>query len=194
VALQTEMRAKELLRLRREDVHLGTGAHVRCKGRGRKQRCTPLRKDSAAALRSWLDERGGDANAPVFPNQRGGHLSHDGLAYLLAKHMAVARQSCPSLRKKRVTPHVLRHTTAMELLHNGVDRAVIALWLGHECVETTSVYLHADMKLKEAAMDKTTPSSDPPARYRPDDKLLAFLNSLCLPVSASHCPGTVPLE
>lgn len=178
VALQTGLRASELLRLRCEDVRLGKGAHVRCQGKGRKQRCTPLRKDAAAALRSWLAELHGDAGSPVFPNQRGGQLSHDGLAYLLAKHLAVARQACPSLRKKRVTPHVLRHTTAMELLHNGVDRAVIALWLGHESVETTSVYLHADMKLKEAAMAKTTPSELPPERYRPDDEVLAFLNSL----------------
>ena len=178
VALQTGLRASELLRLRCEDVRLGKGAHVRCQGKGRKQRCTPLRKDAAAALRSWLAELRGDAGSPVFPNQRGGQLSHDGLAYLLAKHLAVARQDCPSLRKKRVTPHVLRHTTAMELLHNGVDRAVIALWLGHESVETTSVYLHADMKLKEAAMAKTTASELPPERYRPDDDLLEFLNSL----------------
>ena len=149
-----------------------------CHGKGRKERCTPLRKDAAAALRNWLEELRGEPDTPVFPNQRGGFLSHDGLDYLLAKHLAVARAVCPSLKKKRVTPHVLRHTAAMDLLQNGVDRAVIALWLGHESVETTYIYLHADLKLKEKAMAKTTPSQLPSNRYRPDDEVLAFLNSL----------------
>ncbi len=178
VAVQTGLRASELIQLCRQDVQLGPGAHLRCEGKGRKQRCTPLRKDAAAALRTWIDERQGAPDAPVFPNQRGGTLSHDGLAYLLAKHLAVARQACPSLQAKRVTPHVLRHTAAMELLQNGVDRAVIALWLGHEQVETTYVYLHADLKLKEAALAKTTPTQGTSARYRADDEVLAFLNSL----------------
>ena len=178
VAVQTGLRASELIHLRCADVQLGPGAHVRCEGKGRKQRCTPLRQDAATALRAWLDECQGDPDAPVFPNQRGGALSHDGLAYLLGKHLAVARQACPSLQHKRVTPHVLRHTAAMELLQNGVDRAVIALWLGHESIETTYVYLHADLKLKEAALAKTTPTQATPARYRPDDEVLAFLNSL----------------
>ena len=178
VAVQTGLRAAELFGLRCRDVQLGAGAHLRCHGKGRKERCTPLRKDAAAALRNWLEELRGEPDTPVFPNQRGGSLSHDGLDYLLAKHLAVARAVCPSLKKKRVTPHVLRHTAAMDLLQNGVDRAVIALWLGHESVETTYVYLHADLKLKERAMAKTTPSQLPPNRYRPDDEVLAFLNSL----------------
>jgi site-specific recombinase XerD len=114
----------------------------------------------------------------VFPNRRGGAFSHDGLDYLLTKHLETARAECVSLKKKRVTLHVLRHTVAMELLQNGVDRAVIALWLGHESVETTYIYLHADLKLKEQAMAKTTPSHMPPVRFRPDDAVLAFLNSL----------------
>ena len=178
VAVQTGLRASELIHLRCQDVHFGSGAHLRCEGKGRKQRCTPLRQDAAAALRAWLDERRGEPDAPVFPNRLGGALSHDGLAYLLAKHLAVAKQACPSLQGKRVTPHVLRHTAAMELLQNGVDRAVIALWLGHESVETTYIYLHADLKLKEAALAKTTPTQGKPARYRPEDELLAFLNGL----------------
>ena len=178
VAVQTGLRASELMHLCCRDVQLGPGAHLRCEGKGRKQRCTPLRKDAAAALRTWIDERQGEPDSPVFPNQRGGALSHDGLAYLLAKHLAVARQACPSLQGKRVSPHVLRHTAAMELLQNGVDRAVIALWLGHESVETTYVYLHADLKLKEAALAKTTPMQATSARFRPDDEVLAFLNSL----------------
>ena len=178
VAVQTGLRASELIHLCCQDVQLGPGAHLRCEDKGRKQRCTPLRKDAAAALRTWIDERQGEPDSPVFPNQRGGALSHDGLAYLLAKHLVVARQACPSLQGKRVTPHVLRHSAAMELLQNGVDRAVIALWLGHESVETTYVYLHADLKLKEAALAKTTPIQGTSARYRPDDEVLAFLNSL----------------
>ena len=129
VAVQTGLRASELIGLRRRDVQLGPGAHLRCHGKGRKERCTPLRKDAAAALRNWLEELRGEPDTPVFPNQRGGPLSHDGLDYLLAKHLAVARVACASLQKKRVTPHVLRHTAAMDLLQNGVDRAVIALWL-----------------------------------------------------------------
>ena len=178
VAAQTGLRASELLSLRCKDVQLGPGAHLRCVGKGRKQRCTPLRQDAAAALQAWLDECHSGPDAPVFPNRRGGPLSHDGLAYLVAKHADSAQQACPSLAGKRVTPHVLRHTTAMELLHNGVDRAVIALWLGHESVETTYVYLHADLKLKEAALAKTTPTEATASRYRPDDEVLAFLNSL----------------
>ena len=114
----------------------------------------------------------------MFPNRRGGTLSHDGLDYLLAKHLKTARAACASLKNKRVTPHVLRHTLAMELLQNGVDRAVIALWLGHESVETTYIYLHADLQLKERAMAKTTPSHISPVRFRPEDAVLAFLNSL----------------
>ncbi len=178
VAVQTGLRASELFSLRCKDVQLGSGAHLCCHGKGRKERCTPLRKDAAAALRSWLEELRGEPDTPVFPNQRGGSLSHDGLDYLLTKHVTVARAACPSLKKKRVTPHVLRHTAAMDLLQSGVDRAVIALWLGHESVETTYVYLHADIELKEKAMAKTTPSQLPSNRYRPADEVLAFLNSL----------------
>ena len=178
VAVQTGLRAAELIQLRCQDVVLGAGAHLKCQGKGRKERCTPLRKDAAAALRAWLKERRGEAADPVFPNQRGGPLSHDGLGYLLAKHLAKAQAHCPSLKKKRVTPHTLRHTAAMELLQNGVDRAVIALWLGHESVETTYIYLHADLQLKEQAMAKTSPSHLRPHRYRPDDAVLSFLRSL----------------
>ena len=178
VAVQTGLRASELLSLRCRDVRLGPGAHLRCEGKGRKQRCTPLRRDAAAALQAWVDERHAAPDAPLFPNRRDGPLSHDGLAYLVTKHTNTAQQACPSLAGKRVTPHVLRHTTAMELLHNGVDRAVIALWLGHESVEMTYVYLHADLKLKQAALAKTTPTAATPNRYQPEDKVLAFLNSL----------------
>ena len=178
LAIQTGLRAAEIIGLRREDVVLDYGAHVHCRGKGRKERCTPLRKDAVAALRTWLQERHGEPTAPLFPNARGGALSHDGLEYLLAKHLATARNRCPSLQKKRVTPHTLRHTAAMTLLQHGVDHTVIALWLGHESVQTTYIYLHADLALKEEALARTTPSNVRLPRYRPDDELLTFLKSL----------------
>ena len=147
-------------------------------GKRRKERCTPLRKDAAAALRAWLRERHGQPSDPLFPNAQGHRLSHDGLDYILSKHVATARIKCSSLGKKRVTPHVLRHSLAMELLQHGVDRSVIALWLGHESMETTQVYLHANLELKEEALAKTKPFNGRPGRYRPNDKLLAFLQGL----------------
>lgn len=178
VAVQSGLRASELIGLRCEDIVLGAGAHVRCEGKGRKERCTPLRKDTVRALHNWLREHQGQPTAPLFPSARGKALSLDGLAYLLAKHLTAARQCCSSLRTKRVTMHVLRHTAAMRLLQTGADRAVIALYLGHESVETTYLYLHADLQLKEKALAKTTPSTQPLTRYRPDDEVLAFLRSL----------------
>jgi site-specific recombinase XerD len=178
VAVQTGLRLSELIGLRCEDVVFGVGAHVKCTGKGRKERCTPLRRETTAALRAWLLERNGRPGDPVFPNGRGRVLSSDGVEYILAKHVATAGQRCPGLQKKRITPHVLRHTAAMELLQSGVDRSVIALWLGHESMETTQIYLHADLELKERALAKTSPLGAPTRRYRPDDKLLAFLKSL----------------
>lgn len=178
VALQTGLRVSELIGLRWQDVSLDTGAHVCCQGKGRKNRCTPLRKDTIAALRAWRREQPHDPLEPVFPTARATPLSRDGVAYVLAKHLARARQQCPSLEGKRVSPHVLRHSAAMTLLHSGVDCAVIAMWLGHESMETTQIYLHASLALKQQALDKTTPTSRSPGRYRPDDALLAFLKSL----------------
>jgi len=178
VAVQTGPRVSELIGLRCEDVALGIGAHIRCRGKGRKERCTPLRKEAVAALRVWLREQRGCPSDFLFPNARGGQLSRDGVEYLLAKHVAAARRHCSSLRKKRITVHVLRHSCAMDLLQHGVDRSVIALWLGHESVETTQMYLHADLRIKEQALAKITPVKARPGRYRPDDQLLAFLKSL----------------
>jgi integrase/recombinase XerD len=178
LAVQTGLRAAELVGLRCQDVVLGPAAYVQCHGKGRKLRSTPLRKDTTAVLRTWLAERKGNPSDPAFPTITGTPLSHDGLQYLLNKHLSVARRQCSSLVNKRVTPHVLRHSLAMELLHNGVDRAVIALWLGHESVETTAIYLQADMKLKEQALAKTDATAVHLHRYKPDDHLLAFLKSL----------------
>ena len=178
VAVQTGLRLSEMTGLRTPDVVLGTGAHVRCMGKGRKERCTPLTKQAVDTLKRWLQEPRRKAGDILFPSARGARLSADGVQFLLAKHVAAARQKCPSLKNKRVTPHVLRHTAAMELLQGGVDRSVIALWLGHESVETTSIYLQADMQLQEAALAKTLAADAHATRYRPDDDLLTFLRSL----------------
>lgn len=177
-AVQTGLRLSELTGLQQQDVTLGTGAHLRVMGKGRKERCTPLSKQTVAVLQAWLREPARGDTHTLFPNARGGRLSADGVQYILAKHTAVACQTCPSLQQKRVTPHVLRHTMAMELLQAGVDLAVIALWLGHESVETTQIYLQANLALQEEILAKTTPPEGKPGRYRPDDQLLAFLKSL----------------
>jgi site-specific recombinase XerD len=178
VAVQTGLRLSELTGLRRGDVALGIGAHVRCVGKGRKERCTPLAKTTVAVLKAWLREPPKHGTEMLFPNARGGRLSPDGVADLLDKHVALAGKSCPSLGKKHVTPHVLRHSMAMGLLQAGVDRAVIALWLGHESVETTQIYLEANLAMKEEILAKTTPPGGKPGRYRPGDELLAFLKNL----------------
>ncbi len=178
LAIQTGLRLSELISLRRRDISLGTGAHVRCFGKGRKERSTPLTKQTVAVMKAWLQERGGSENDVVFPNARGTQLSPDGVQYLLAKHVARARETCPTLKAKRVSPHVLRHTAAMELLQSGVDHCVIALWLGHESPETTHVYLEADLVFKEQVLKKTKPLDVKAARYQPGDTLLQFLNSL----------------
>jgi integrase/recombinase XerD len=178
VALQTGLRASELINLRRCDIVIGTGAHVRCEGKGRKQRSTPLRQETLKVLESWLKERAGAAGDPLFPTIRGAKLSRDALELIVRRHTLSASRSCSSLIGKRVSPHVLRHSTAMELLHHGVDQAVIALWLGHESVETTQVYIHADLRLKERALARIAAPASQTGRYRPDDTLLAFLEAL----------------
>lgn len=178
LAVQTGLRLSELTSLQGDDLSLGTGSHVRVVGKGRKERCTPLSKNTRSVMTAWLHEPIRVSGQPLFPNARGGRLSSHGVQYLLAKHVAAAGTACPSLKRKRVTPHVLRHTTAMDLLQAGVEQALIALWLGHESIETTQIYLDADLALKEQVLAKTTPPGGTPGRYRPDDKLLAFLKSL----------------
>ena len=178
LALQTGLRLSEIISLCCQDIALDTGAHVRCTGKGRKIRCIPLRKETVATLRAWLRERNAQPLDSLFPNVRGKPLSRDGVQYLLTKHVATARQQCPSLKNKRVSPHVLRHSTAMDLLQCGVDRSVIALWLGHERMDTTQIYLHASLELKEKALAKTEPFYGRPRRYRPPEQLMAFLQSL----------------
>lgn len=178
LASEAGLRVSELTGLRCADVHLGVGAHVSCLGKGRKQRITPLLRETVAVLRVWLAERTGQPEQPLFPTCTGRVLSRDALERRIAKHAASASRACPSLCQKKITPHVLRHTAAMRLLHAGVDPSVIALWLGHEQLETTRIYLHADLALKERALARITPAHTTPGRYRPHDTLLAFLEGL----------------
>jgi len=178
LACQTGLRATELTSLVIGDVHLGTGAHVSCLGKGRKQRITPLTPPTVTVLRSWLAERGGLPAGPLFITRRGTPLSRDALERRIAKYTAIAAESCPSLLEKKASPHVLRHSAAMRLLSAGVDTSVIALWTGHENTATTQVYIHADLALKERAIARTAPQDTTPGRYQPADDILAFLDGL----------------
>lgn len=178
VATQTGLRVSELTGLTINDIHLGTGPHLRCHGKGRKDRATPLTRQTIDVLRQWLSERGGIGTDPLFPTRRGTRLSSDAVERLVTKHVSAATRNCASLTGKKITPHVLRHTAAMALLHAGVDITVIALWLGHESPTTTRVYLHADMAMKEQALARTTPPGIQPGRYQAPDTLLAFLDTL----------------
>jgi site-specific recombinase XerD len=178
VAVQTGLRLSEMTGLKRENLILGAGAHLRVIGKGRKERCTPIAKSTLAVLKAWLREpQRGDSDV-LFPSAKGEALSVHGVQYLLNKHRRAACKVCPSLNQKRVTVHRLRHTMAMDLLQAGVDRSVIALWLGHESVETTQIYLEATLAMKERALAKASPLHGRPGRYKPGDQLLSFLNSL----------------
>jgi len=178
LAVQTGLRLSELTALTREDVHLGGGAHVHVMGKGRKERAVPLARQTVVVIQGWLAEPTVGEGEILFPNRRGTRLSNNGLQYLLSKHVATARETCPSLHGKRVSPHVLRHSAAMELLQAGVDTTVIALWLGHQSVQTTHIYLEADLAMKEKILAKTMPHEGSPTVYKPDDALLAFLKAL----------------
>ncbi|HZM55450.1 MAG TPA: tyrosine-type recombinase/integrase [Acidimicrobiales bacterium] len=178
LAMQTGLRVSELTNATCGDIVLGAGPHVRCTGKGRKDRQTPLTRPTIAILREWMYERRGDEADALFPSRRGGRLSCDAVELLVAKYARGAKSSCPSLRTKTVTPHVLRHSCAMALLEAGIDVSVIALWLGHESIEATKPYLHADLGIKERALARTAPPGTKPGRYRPPDSLLAFLEGL----------------
>lgn len=178
VAVQTGLRLSEMTGLNRADLIIGTGAHVRVVGKGRKERCTPIAKSTLIVLKAWLREPQRGQRDVLFPSAKGERLSVHGVQYMLNKHRRTASRVCVSLKQKRVTVHRLRHTAAMELLQAGVDRAVIALWLGHESVETTQIYLEATLAMKETALAKTIPRPGRSSRYRPGDALLNFLNNL----------------
>ena len=175
---QAGLRVSELTALRRCDIYLGRGPHLRCHGKGRKERCTPLTSQTAAVLRSWMTELGGAPDSPAFPSRRHGPLSRDAVERLIGKYASAAAKHCTSLHGKPISPHVFRHSTAMSLLGAGVDTSVIAIWLGHESVRSTDPYLHADMAIKQRALERIAPPAVPPGRYQPPDHLLAFLQSL----------------
>jgi site-specific recombinase XerD len=178
VAIQTGLRISELIGLNCADITTGPGGHVRCQGKGRKERAVPLTRETDAIIRVWLRERRGQPGDPAFPTRTGRRLSRDAIEHRLTNHTATATTLCPSLVGKTISPHVLRHTAAMTLLHAGVETTVIALWLGHVDVRSTNAYLHADLAIKERALALTTPTQSPPGRYRPTDPLLAFLEAL----------------
>lgn len=178
MAIQTGLRLSEMTRLKRCDIELGKGPYVRCLGKGRKERCTPLTSQTVNVLKAWLKEPERGELDLLFPNIHGGYMSADAVQYLVAKHTATARLPCPSLKDKRVSPHVMRHTAAMELLQSGVEPTVIALWLGHESIKTTQIYLDAHLALKEAALAKMMPIDVAPGRFKPTDELLQFLKHL----------------
>jgi site-specific recombinase XerD len=178
LAIHTGLRVSELVCLTRADVHLGTGAHVSCLGKGRKHRITPLTTEVTTVLRSWLSEHTSQPDDPLFPTRRGARLSPDAVQQRLTTHTTTAVRGCPTLAGKKISPHVLRHTAAMRLLAAGVDTTVIALWLGHESVATTQIYIHADLALKERALARTAPLGTTPGRYQPPDTIMAFLEAL----------------
>ncbi|MBS1694029.1 MAG: tyrosine-type recombinase/integrase [Actinobacteria bacterium] len=178
LAAQTGLRVAELTGLTIDDVHLDTGAHVYCHGKGRKDRCTPLTTHTTAVLTEWLSQRRATGSAPLFCTRRGTAMSRDAISHLTNKYASMAADGCPSLASKKITPHTLRHSAAMTLLHAGIDITVIALWLGHESPTSTRIYLHADMALKEKAIARTSPPNTEATRYKPPDALLAFLEQL----------------
>jgi len=178
LAVQTGLRISELIGLTRADVHLGTGAHVVCHGKGRKARATPLTTGTRGVLRDWLGEHADDPTAPLFPSRHGRPLSRDAIERRISHYATLATPDCPSLRDKTITAHVLRHTTAMRLLQAGVDTSVIALWLGHASIDTTQIYLHADMTIKERALTRTRPPNSRRGRYQPPDTLIAWLEEV----------------
>ena len=177
-AVQTGLRVSELLGITHADVQLGAGAHVRATGKGRKQRVAPLTRQTAAVLRVWTRENADQPTDPLFASSHGGPVTRDAIERRLAKHVTTARRGCPTLRAKRVSMHVLRHTCAMNLLTAGVDTATIALWLGHEQERTTHIYLHADLERKQRALDRITPPDGHPGRYRAPDTIIDFLDNL----------------
>ncbi|MGH2843082.1 MAG: tyrosine-type recombinase/integrase [Solirubrobacteraceae bacterium] len=177
-AAQTGLRISELITLTNADVELGTGPHLRTVGKGRKERVAPLTRQTVAVLKVWMRERGGLPTDPLFPTRTNTPLSRDAIERRLAKHLDTAKSQCPTLRSKHVSMHSLRHTAAMMLLHAGIDTSTIALWLGHEQERTTHIYLHADLELKQRALDRATPPNSQPGRYQPPDKLIAFLENL----------------
>ena len=171
-------RVSELSTLRQGQITFAGKSYVQLHGKGRKERVVPLWPRTARILKEWFRELGQQEQAVAFPSIRGEPLSRFAIHLLLHKTVERARSRCPSLMKKRISPHILRHSTAMALLQSGVDIAVIALWLGHESIETTNKYLHADLSIKEKALAKLQPMGGKFRKFHADDSLLAFLTNL----------------
>lgn len=171
-------RVSELSTLRQGQITFAGKSYVQLHGKGRKERVVPLWPHTAQILKEWFRELGVQEQAVAFPGIRGEPLSRFAIHLLLHKTVERARSRCPSLMKKRISPHILRHSTAMALLQSGVDIAVIALWLGHESIETTNKYLHADLSIKEKALAKLQPMGGKFRKFHADDSLLAFLTNL----------------
>ncbi|MBS0349759.1 MAG: tyrosine-type recombinase/integrase [Proteobacteria bacterium] len=178
LAIRTGLRVSEIISLRWDNIIFGSASHVRCIGKGRKERTTPLTKKTASVMKSWLSENKSNSENLVFTNARKGKLSRDGIDYILKKYVRLASDHCVTLKRKRISPHSLRHTTAMQLLEAGVDTMIIAIWLGHESVESTQIYIKADLKMKENALNRTTDPNIKFLRYKPNDSLMEFLKSL----------------
>lgn len=178
LAMQTGLRLAEITGLRTTDITLGAGAHVRCHGKGRKERCTPLTRDTARVLHGWCNRNLNTIETYLFPSVHGSRLSHDAVQNLVTKHVLAACPRCPTLVGRKITPHMLRHTAAMELMEAGIDRSLIAIWLGHESVETTQIYLDANLSLKERILAQTQAPNGRLRRFQPGDRLLTFLKNL----------------
>ena len=174
----TGARVSEAIAITVGDVHLGATPTVHLHGKGRKERTVPLWKTTATHLRAWLPRIDERPQAPLFPNRRGTSLTRSGVETRLRRAVRAAASGCPTLRGRRISPHTLRHTTAMHLLQAGVDLAVIALWLGHESPATTHRYLEADLAMKERALRRLTPPLRGVRRFHATDRLLRFLDTL----------------
>jgi site-specific recombinase XerD len=174
----TGARVSEVTSLERQQFNFGMRSFVQFTGKGRKERSVPLWTKTAKALQTWFAELGNTTGTVAFPNARGQALTRDGVNYILQQTVQQAIESCSSLKTKRVSPHILRHTCAFHLLQSGVDITVIALWLGHESIQTTHGYIEADLQLKEQALQKVSPAGQTVTRFKADDALLGFLASL----------------
>lgn len=178
LALQTGLRVSELISLTCTDIHLDASAHVTCTGKGRRTRSTPLSPTTNTVVAAYLAERATHPGDALFCGPHGNRLSRDALDHRLRLYTTRAAADCASLAAKRITMHTLRHTAAMNLLAHGVDVSVIALWLGHQRTQSTDAYLHADMTIKQAAIDRTRPVNTPPGTFQPEPDILAWLATL----------------
>lgn len=178
VLYNTGARVSEVIRLRVADVLLDRAHAVHLHGKGRKERVIPLWKSTAAQMQAWFEHIDRRPEAPVFPNRAGKPMSRSGIEQRLQAAIAKASIRCPSLRSRAISPHTVRHATAMHLLQSGVDITVIAMWLGHEDTATTHQYIEADLAMKEAALKRMDAPSSKPARFKAGDRLLAFLEAL----------------